>query len=164
MSRPRSSPTYSACRPSSSARTSTVASTPAADAMRSIRSRTRAAGVSGIADIGYRRRPDRFFFLRGGLGGGPPDRPDLAPVATGSFSAGLARPINRPSPPPVAPFEAPLVVSAVSAFSALSASARGGDLLCPLPEGSVLLSVSAAAPAGAAEAAILGPIRRLTMY
>src|SRR5437764_958214 len=63
-------------------------------------SRLRASSPPWDAD--YRRRPERFFFLRGGGGGGPPRPRDPAPTATGSSA--LIRPRSRPPRPPPEPF------------------------------------------------------------
>src|SRR6185437_9012615 len=102
MSSPRSSPspTNSACSPSASSRTSMPASTPAASTIRSISSRARSAAVSWLGDISYLRRPDRFFFLRGDFGGGPPRAPEATGCLAGSGSLGLRIKPPRPPPPP----------------------------------------------------------------
>src|SRR5262249_1953047 len=73
---------------------------------------TRAAASVIAASIGYLRRPERFFFLRGGLGGAatrpPPPlelEPEPDPEGTASFSsAGLARPPRTSAPMPPDPF------------------------------------------------------------
>ena len=82
--------------PSSSSVTSTSASTPPSSAIiSSARSGVRRA-LDGHRLHGYLRRPDRFFFLRGGCGGGPVRRRrGDRPVSLGALAAARGREDRR---------------------------------------------------------------------
>ena len=72
----------------------TSASSASASLTCSSRSRTRSA-----ADVAHRRRPERFFFLRGGAGGGPfALRALAAPPPSAVAGVGESFPSARPPP------------------------------------------------------------------